>query len=268
MFCMKTEKGYNISKTPFECKRENLTIRGTEYRPTGINLPIAIVCHGFMAFQDTVKQYAVELAKMGYLTYTFDFCGGSVIKGKSDGSTTEMSVLTEVKDLESVVDYAISRKYADQKNIVVMGCSQGGCVSALFAAKEKYHVNKLILFYPAFCIPDDAREGKMMFAKFDPDNLPEIIRCGPMKLGKCYVEDVIKMDPFEEIKEYKKDVLIVHGAKDKIVNISYSERAFDVYKSSAPNRNVRFEIIKNGKHGFSGKSDKMAKEILKDFMSS
>jgi len=37
---------------------------------------------------------------MGYLTYTFDFCGGSVIKGKSDGLTTEMSVLTEVKDLE------------------------------------------------------------------------------------------------------------------------------------------------------------------------
>ena len=63
-----------------------------------------------MAFQDTVKQYAIELANMGYLTYTFDFCGGSVIKGKSDGLTTEMSVLTEVKDLESVLDYAASRE--------------------------------------------------------------------------------------------------------------------------------------------------------------
>lgn len=66
-----------------------------------------------MAFQSTVKQYAIELAKMGCLTYTFDFCGGSAILGKSDGLTTEMSVLTEVKDLESVIDYAISRGYAN-----------------------------------------------------------------------------------------------------------------------------------------------------------
>ncbi len=266
MFHMKALKGHNIAKTPFECKRGNLIIRGTEYRPTGTGLPIAIVCHGFMAFQDTVRQYAVELADMGYLTYTFDFCGGSVIKGKSDGFTTEMSVLTEVKDLESVIDYAAGREYANQNNIVVMGCSQGGYVSALAAAKERYPINKLVLFYPALCIPDDARAGKMMFAKFNPDNLPEIIRCGPMKLGKCYVEDVIKMNPFDEIKGYKKDVLIVHGEKDKIVNINYSKRAFKVYKNTDSNRNVRFEIIKNGRHGFSGKIDKIAIEILKDFM--
>ena len=268
MLKKKAEKGNNIAKTPFECKRDNLTIRGTEYRPTGKNLSIAIVCHGFMAFQDTVRQYAAELANMGYLTYTFDFCGGSVIKGKSDGSTTEMSVLTETKDLESVIDYAVGREYADQNRIVVMGCSQGGFVSSLVAAKGKYDINKLVLFYPAFCIPDDANAGKMMFAKFDPNDLPEIIRCGPMKLGKCYVEDVIKVDPFEEIKGYKKDVLIVHGAKDKIVNIDYSKRAYEIYRDTISNRNVRFEIIKNGRHGFSKKCDKIAMEILKDFITS
>lgn len=266
MFKGKAGKENKIAKTPFECKRDNLIIRGTEYRPAGINLPIAIVCHGFMAFQDTVRQYAVELANIGYLTYTFDFCGGSVIKGKSDGLTTEMSVLTETKDLESVIAYATGREYANQNSIAVMGCSQGGFVSSLVAAKEKYDINKLVLFYPAFCIPDDANAGKMMFAKFDPNNLPEIIRCGPMKLGKCYVEDVIKVNPFEEMKGYKKDVLIVHGAKDKIVNINYSKRAYEIYRDTISNRNVRFEIIKNGGHGFSKKSDKIAMELLKDFM--
>ena len=250
MFRIKKHKETTIIKTPFKCQRDNLTIRGTEYRPVGTNLPIAIVCHGFMAFQATVKQYAIELSKMGYLTYTFDFCGGSVIKGKSDGLTTEMSVLTEVKDLESVIDYAINREYANSNDIIVMGCSQGGFVSSLVAAKEKNNINKLILFYPALCIPDDASVGKMMFAKFDPNNLPEIIRCGPMKLGRCYVEDV----------------LIVHGSKDKIVNISYSKMAYDVYKNNNPNRNIRFEVIKNGKHGFSKKIDKIAIEILKEFM--
>ena len=64
--------------------RGNLTIRGTEYRPEGENLPIAIVCHGFMAFQSTVKKYAKVIASCGYLTYTFDFCGGSFLKKKSE----------------------------------------------------------------------------------------------------------------------------------------------------------------------------------------
>ena len=261
-----TQKNNIITKKPFECKRDHLTIRGTEYRPTGESLPIAIVCHGFMAFQDTVKQYAIELANMGYLTYTFDFCGGSVVKGKSDGLTTEMSVLTEVKDLESVLDYAASREYANQNDIVVMGCSQGGFVSSLAAAKENYNIKKLILFYPAFCIPDDARAGKMMSARFDPNHLPEVIQCGPMKLGKCYVEDVIRIDPFQEIKGYKNDVLIVHGAKDKIVNIKYSKEAYKVYRETSSNRKARIEIIKNGGHGFSREIDKIAKEILNDFM--
>ena len=38
-----------FTETTFECKRGDLTIRGTEYRPEGENLPVAIVCHGFMA---------------------------------------------------------------------------------------------------------------------------------------------------------------------------------------------------------------------------
>ena len=254
-----------VVKTVFSCKRNELTIRGTEYRPEGENLPIAIVCHGFMAFQDTVKQYAQVFASLGYLTYTFDFCGGCVIKGKSDGKTTEMSVLTEVEDLESVIEYTRSRKYANPMQLVIMGCSQGGFVSALVAAKEKYPISKLVLFYPAFCIPDDARSGKMMFARFDPTNIPDVFHCGPMKLGKKYAEDVIKMDPFQEIKSYRKDVLIVHGKKDGIVNIRYSEQAYTAYKEIS-NRDVQFVIIEKGKHGFSKSADSIAISKLKEFI--
>ena len=45
------------------------------------------------------------LAEMGYVAFTFDFCGGSAMCGKSDGKTTEMSVLTETKDLKAVIEY-------------------------------------------------------------------------------------------------------------------------------------------------------------------
>lgn len=263
------QKNSNITENTFDCVRNGLTIRGTEYKPDGENLPIAIVSHGFMAFQDTVRQYAKAFAQNGYLSYCFDFCGGSVIKGKSDGKTTEMSVLTEVNDLEAVIKYAQNRAYANPNKILLMGCSQGGFVSALTAAKHNDIVSKLVLFYPAFCIPDDARAGQMMFAQFDPNNIPPTIKCGPMKLGRCYVEDVIKMNPYEEIKAFKGDVLIVHGDKDNIVDIKYSKTAYETYTEADVNpegRNIVFKTVKNGAHGFSKKSDVTAMEYLQTFL--
>ena len=258
-FFKKKTTSYTV--TTFECQRDELTIRGTEYRPTGDNLPVAIVCHGFMAWQDTVRQYCEVLAEKGYCAYCFDFCGGSVLnKGKSDGKTTEMSVLTEVKDLETVITYVQGLPY-NGKELLLMGCSQGGFVSALTATKHPELVHKLVLFYPALCIPDDARAGKMMWAKFDPKNIPEIVKCGPMKLGRCYIADVLAINPIEEISGYKGPVLIVHGTKDKIVRTDYSNQAKDIYC------NAQLHFIDGGSHGFSKKHDKIAMEYLTQFIS-
>ena len=66
-----------IVETAFSCVREGLTIRGTEFRPVGDRLPAAIVSHGFMGTEETVRQYALPLAELGYVVYTFDYCGGN-----------------------------------------------------------------------------------------------------------------------------------------------------------------------------------------------
>lgn len=264
----KLKKG--ISKKTFECERDGLFIRGTEYRPEGANLPIAIVCHGFMAWQDTVRHYAVFLAEMGYAAYCFDFNGGSIMKSRSDGKTTEMSVLTEVNDLETVIDYVRTLPYVNKDKIFLMGCSQGGFVSALVAAKNKYPIEKICLFYPALCIPDDIRAGRMMITKFNPNNIPDVMRCGPMKVGKRYATDVMNLDAFEEIKTYNGRVCIVHGSADRIVNVNYAKRAFEVYRSTKPKamseeERVRLHIIEGGAHMFSKKHDVIAMEKLKTF---
>ena len=250
-----------ITKTKFSCLRDGLTIRGYEYRP---QLPIAIVSHGFMANLMTVKHYAEFLAQMGYAAFCFDFNGGCVMMGKSDGKTTDMSVLTEVRDLCAVIEYAKGLEYTDSTSILLMGCSQGGFVSALTAAKLENQIHKLVLFYPAFCIPDDARSGKMMWAKFDPQNIPEIVKCGPMKLGRCYIADVVDMDPFDEIKGYDGDVLIVHGTADKIVAKHYAEEANMVYRARRQGV-VKLHFIEGGRHMFSKKHDKIAIKHLENF---
>lgn len=248
-----------ITESEFSCQRDGLTIRGTEYRPEGDHLPIAIVSHGFMANRNSVREYTKLLAGKGYAAYCFDFCGGCLRGGKSDGKTTEMSVLTEVKDLEAVIRYTRSLPYTSNK-LLLMGASQGGMVSALTAAKPENDVDKLVLFYPAFCIPDDARAGKMMFAKFDPNNIPQRINCGPMKLGKCYPTDVIEMDPFREIQGYKGPVLIVHGTNDRIVSIDYAQKAQAAYGDACT-----LKIIPNAGHGFSKEHDQLAQSYLREF---
>ena len=267
----KNKSDCNYTETTFECKRDQLTIRGTEYRPEGENLPIAIVSHGFMANQDTVKHYAKLFAELGYVSYCFDFNGGCVVKGKSDGKTTEMSVLTEVMDLEAVIEYAKSRSYTNSEKIVLAGGSQGGFVSALTAAKHPEEIEKLVLIFPALCIPDDARAGKMMFAKFDPENIPEIVNCGPMKLGRCYVEDVIRMDPYEEIKAYPGEVLLIHGTADDLVHWEYSKKAYETYQGYNPaglvsEKRAVLRLIEGGGHGFSKKHDAIAMEEMRKFI--
>ena len=270
MIFKKPVLSYGITESTFECKRDGLTIRGTIYRLKGDHLPIAIVCHGFMAWQDSVKHYAAFLAEMGYAAFIFDFCGGSVMCGKSDGKTTEMSVLTETKDLEAVIEYVRNLSYTDSEKILLMGCSQGGFVSALVAAKNNFPIEKLVLFYPALCIPDDARAGKMMIVKFDPQNVPDTFRCGLMKLGRCYAMDVMQMDAFAEIKNYAGRVCIVHGTKDKIVDVSYANRAAEAYKSTMPigmqeSKRVQLHFIDGGGHMFSKKHDVIAMKLLKEF---
>ena len=254
----------NIVKSEFSCTREGLVIRGVQYKPAGENLPVAIVCHGFMANKETVRHYTKALAKAGFAAFCFDFCGGCVVGGRSDGKTDEMSVLTEVRDLEAVLSCVRSLPFTDPDRVLLMGCSQGGFVSALTAAKKENNIRSLVLFYPAFCIPDDARKGQMMFAKFDPANVPETFYCGPMKLGKCYVQDVLPLEPFAQIAPFDGDVLLVHGTRDAIVNISYAEKANETYRNRA-NGSVQYEIIKNGTHSFLAHHDKTAIEYLLQF---
>ena len=54
-----------IDKTEFSCFRDDLTIQGTVFAPSGQeNLPIAIVCHEFMTNRLFSYPYAMALARI------------------------------------------------------------------------------------------------------------------------------------------------------------------------------------------------------------
>jgi pimeloyl-ACP methyl ester carboxylesterase len=82
--------------------------------------------------------------------------------------------------------------------------------------------------------------------------------------------DVMQMDAFAEIKNYTGRVCIVHGTKDKIVDVSYAKRAAEAYKSTMPigmqeSKRVQLHFIDGGGHMFSKKHDVIAMKLLKEF---
>lgn len=257
-------KKTRLTVTDFACTRGGLTIRGKEYRGEGERLPICVVSHGFMANMASVRQYAVAAAEEGYAAYIFDFCGGCVV-GASDGEMTDMTVLTEVEDLHAVVDFARSVPGNDPRRVTLMGASQGGFVSALLAAVLGREIERLVLLYPALCIPDDARAGKNLMFRFDPAHVPDVMTAGPIRLGGNYVRTMLEVDPFAAIKLYPGPVLILHGTKDNIVRLSYSERVRDAYNETDPRR-CQLAVLEGAGHGFDRRTDAAALEIIRPFL--
>jgi hypothetical protein len=239
---------------PFSCKRQDLTIRGHVFREKEGILPAVVLSHGFMASQNETADYAKLLASLGYAAFTFDFCGGSPIS-TSDGKSEDMTVFTEVEDLEAVIAYVKTLPYVNTKDISILGCSQGGFVSAI-VAKNNPDLKKLLLIYPALCIPDDMRAGHLQVVQFDPDNIPDLIMTEPMKVGRNYVNAVNDLDYKEAIKGFNGRTVLIHGDKDTIVDPSYSKNAKELYPDSA------YYEIKGGAHGFSGSSLDKALEII------
>lgn len=188
------------------------------------------------------------------MVYCFDFCGGSP-DSRSSGSTLDMSVFTEQKDLEAVLRKIKKQSYVDRKNIFLFGTSQGGVVSAITAAEHKKEIRGLILFYPAFVLVDEAKKKYTR-----TDEIPEQTFYLWMDVGKTYFKDLLDYDVYAQIRKYKRNVLIVHGDADDIVPISYSRKAVKTYASAA------LKVIKRAGHGFDGKDEDRAIRYMLSYL--
>lgn len=194
--------------------------------------PAVILSHSSSLTHEAMKGYASAIAKMGFAAYCFDFCGGSD-KSKSDGKTDEMTVFTEVEDLRAVVKTVKSLDYVDSSNVCLLGSSQGGLVSALLADECPDDFAGMILFYPAFNIPEMVK----MFCGFGDFG-------GMMSMSEAYINSIKDFDVWSHIGKFSKPVCIIHGTADMIVPISNSVKAVGLYPSATLNK------IEGANHGF------------------
>lgn len=237
-------------------ERDGLNIVGDLYLPDELvkkeKYPILILSHGYSGDRHHVHGYITKMVKQGYAVYAFDFCGGG-LGSESDGSTLEMSVLTEKKDLEAILKGIRSLPYCEK--VVLWGESQGGFVSAITAADHEEDVDALVLYYPAFVLQDDAKN-----AYPDVNTVPDSYTIMNMDIGRIYNIDARSFDVYDVIGKYTKDVLLIHGTDDSIVPISYAEKASKIYD------NVKYVVIDGAGHGFDGEIEDIAIEETVNFL--
>lgn len=252
-------KKYKVVTRQITIPVNGKNIYGELLLPEGVSgkLPTVICSHGYGSSYKLCKlTIGKGLAMSGYAAYCFDFYGGSK-KSKSGGSMMEMSIMTEKEELLAVIDYIKKLGVVDKENLYLFGESQGGMVSGITAVDRIDDLKAMVLYYPAFCIPDDAHKK---FA--GKEAIPEKTEAFNLPISRKYYLDAWDLDVFSYIPAFEKPVFIIHGDADTAVDVSYGRRAAEVYK------NAEYVELPGEIHGFMGKGKKEAAKLTYQFLES
>ena len=239
-----------LDSTELWCMNGNQRIYGllyTKARP-GERVPTVILSHSYSLSHAAMRGYARSLAEKGMAAYCFDFCGGGS-ESQSDGSTDSMTVFTEVNDLKAVLATVRGLDVVHPDSVYLLGSSLGGMVSALVAEDEPEKVAGLILFYPAFNMPDLVRQfGDLMNGWGGSMGGSWGGSWGDMgsmfSMSQAFIDALKDYDVWQHIGTFPRPVAILHGSKDWIVPISNSEKAVGLYP------NATRHVIEGANHGF------------------
>lgn len=242
--------------------------------------PAIIMSHGYLSNLHNFEYFATQFAMIGYNVFTFNFCCGSDETDPelmSDGTTTNLCIEGEISDLITVYNYVSTRDYVKSDEIILWGESQGAFVSGLTAARLQEKISKLVMIFPAVCIPDHARRGTLAGASYDPKNPPELICTERAMLSKVFVDDVKDMDAYSELAKYKGETLLIQGTCDSIVVPEYQyivKKEFDLTDNKEnenaqitnANHRLKLQMVRGMDHYTGGEHKEALKDSIRYFI--
>lgn len=198
--------------------------------------PTVIYSHGAQSNHKADMTTLKSLAMSGVACYTFDYYGWTDKSTGPDGEGKFLRgvdypefVLNEVEDLSAVIEKVMTMDFVDKKQIYLVGSSMGGCVAALTAERFNDKLSGLILQYPAIFLNQEAQEA-----------------------GSKY-----------DVNQFKKNVLILQGDVDKVVDWNYAYGLCNYYNTLRQDH-ARLITYPGQPHVFTGKYKvKAAQEIYK-----
>lgn len=260
---VKLDATEDIISEDYIVQRENVNLYGVitasrHYK--GEQRPLVIISHGFNNTLEMNEAYAAHLARLGFIVYRFDFYGGSRQSKSGGRDMLSMSVLTEKQDLSAVVESLSKEAYVNADAISLLGISQGGVVSTLYAAENPTVVKNLILIFPAFVLFDDVKETYANLGVSTMEDIPEVITHRNAQLGSIYLKDALGVDIDSEIQKVTSPVLMIQGTNDDVVPYQYAVDAHQLFAFS------ELVTVEGGGHWIDSNFNQVALPAIEQFL--
>ena len=232
--------------------RDSLRIAGKMYLPEGDGpFSVVIMVAGF-GMPQSCCPYEM-LVDSGFAVVTYDPIG--VVSGsKSDGKTSDMSVLTQAADLNVVLDSVYGMPEIDTNNIFLWGHSLGGFVVTYCAATRPDMINSAIALEPSYQFSNEA----YVYATTGVGSMFGFY-------GERFAIDAASFDILDIIPQYTGSMLVIGAGSSPSVATDYSE-FMDAGVALFPN--AEYICIPDANHNFDGGSMDVAMEYTVGFINS
>ncbi|KAJ6463471.1 alpha/beta-hydrolase [Mycena sanguinolenta] len=209
---------------PFKWTTEDdTTLEGVAAYPRGQlpkNLPTVVVPHGGPYGRDTVNlriglNYRHLLASHGFLVLSPNY-RGSQGRGNDFARAAKGGMGTlDYADVESMLEAAVGRGYADRNKVAIAGWSQGGFLSAWGCTRPNS------IWKTAIIGAGPTDWGSMAICSDLPAAEVTLSGSAPwMSRRDQQVPPYLKGCPMADVKNVKVPVLVIHGEKDERVPVT------------------------------------------------
>ncbi|MEM4246084.1 MAG: alpha/beta fold hydrolase [Candidatus Bathyarchaeia archaeon] len=230
-------------------------ISGLLHIPEEDNPPSVIMCHGWtgnMHSHGLFVECASRLCEAGFAVLRFDFRGSE----HSEGRFEDMTVMGEVSDLAAALTFLKKRGYAPSRT-GFLGYSLGGLISIL---GWKSFIGAMALWSTTLKprevferiigsrgLREIAEKGYSLYRK-DPSPYRQRLR---FKVGRPFFESILKIRPEAKASKVSCPVIIIHGDRDDIVDVSQSRDLFKLLTGPK-----ELTVIEGADHYFNGEAQR------------
>lgn len=209
---------------------DGILLNGLLERPDNgaARFPLVVYLHGVTGHMNERQNIAIcrAINRAGFGTLRLDLYG----HGTSGGNFRDHTLWKWTTNAMTAVSYAA--KLPEVSEVWLAGHSQGGLTAMLAGSMLRDRLSGLLLFSPAWLIPEGARRGELLGIRFDPDHLPSdeaLDRDYP--IGANYVRVAQTIHPDEAARSFQKPVLLLHGMADETVPVDWSDALSGLYQN-------------------------------------
>lgn len=206
--------------------------------------PAAILLHGFTGHRSEshfiFTKQARHLAGHGVAALRFDFRGS----GESEGDFSEMTVQGEISDAAAALDFLSAQPEIDAARLGVLGLSLGGCVAACLAGRDP-RVKALALWSAPAQLRKLLEKGAAEAGQ-PAASLAGGYDVGGLLIGPGLIQDLLTLQPLEEVAAFSGPTLVVQGTHDESVALE-NAHAY----TQALSGEKRLVVVEGADHTFS-----------------